>query len=251
MSHAPRHSWLLFDYDDTLGGVLHDGEVRNNEVAYLLAQDAFNARMETLGFDPKHSEATRSDTDIHLVNERGFSWKPRFAETMERTYKALCSQTQQDIDPVIGAELYAIGMSVFGYRYMPLPGALFALHALRPHYNIAVVTKGEQEEQMKKVVDSGVSAYVDKTIVVGRKDTKDWQHVIDTLNINDELGTTWAIGNSSKGDVNVPLRMGMNAIHVNQGGWAFEKEAYETPRDGCDLIVVDTIQEVLKHLPWS
>ena len=247
--HLP---WLIFDFDDTLGGILHEGQVRGNEVAYWIAIDNFVEFMKELGFDPEKAKSLQQEIDQHLCTIHGFSWKPRFAESMVRTYKTLASRAKKPTTLITENTVHNIGMSVFEYRYMPLPGALFTLNALYPHYRISVVTKGEVEEQTHKVVSSGVSKFVDDITAVGYKNIEDWITATDKLGIGmEERPSVWAIGNSPKSDVNVPLRMGMNAIHVKQGGWSFEQEEYTTPQEGCKLIVVDKISEVLNHIKWS
>lgn len=245
--------WLIFDYDDTLGGVLVDQSVQNNEVAYLRAQEEFESYMESLGFDRAQAASIRKETDEYLCSTYGFAWKHRYAESMVRTYKALASKTNRTPIPAEATKSFMIGASVFEHRYMPLPGALRTLHALKPEYNIAIVTKGEREEQHKKVTHSGVGFFADKIIVVGFKNRQEWVEVLDELGIHteDQFVTSWAIGNSPKSDVNVPLSMGLNAIHVDQGGWDFEKEPYVTPQDGRKLYTVPTIADVLTLIPWS
>lgn len=252
MTEKTRFPWLIFDYDDTLGGILKDKQVIGNDMAYNLAIDRFAAFMEELGFDSEEALVLQQEVDQHLCRQFGFSWKPRFAESMVRSYKTLASKKGQAVSATLQEVVHDIGMSVFKYRYMPLPGALDTLNALRPHYRIAVVTKGEESEQSLKVSASGVENFVDTVITVGFKNLEDWQKVFEALGIEEkDYPTTWAIGNSPKSDVNVPLRMGTNAIHVNQGGWSFEAEEYETPQEGRSLIVVDRVLEVLNHLEWS
>jgi len=248
---SSQRPWVIFDYDDTLGGILYEGKVQGNEVAYWVAIEKFASLMQELGFDRETASTMQQTVDMELCEIHGFSWRPRFAESMVRTYKALATRERKDVRPIILETAYRIGSQVFDYRYLPLEGALFTLNVLRKDYRIAIVTKGEHEEQLRKVETSGVGHFVDRVIVVGHKDEADWKHVIAELQLQDDLSTTWCVGNSIKGDVNGPLRAGMNAIHITRGSWAFEQQEYAAPTDGRRLEIVSDIKEVLNIIPWS
>lgn len=243
--------WLLIDYDDTIGGVLINGKVQNNDAAYMEVLRIFGQRMHDLGLSMEESRELQQKIDQDLCKSLGFSDKNRFAESLVRTYESLSSKYNQPINDFMVEELYTLGQSVFKYRYMPLPGALSTLHALTQNYRIAVVTKGNYDEQLRKVRNSGVSKFVDTVYPVGFKNVADWSNVLQDLKIQEsEYVHTWAIGNAPKSDINVPLSIGLNAIHVNQGGWKFEQEEYLTPKEDRQLIIVDTISEILNHLEW-
>jgi putative hydrolase of the HAD superfamily len=245
-------NWLLIDYDDTLGGVLVDGKVCNNDVAYTDTIKVFNGTMSMLGFPLQESVELQKEVDQSMCRTFGFAHRERFAESLVRTYKALATRHETPIDALMEDSILRLGNQVFEYRYMPLPGALKTLHALQENYRVAIVTKGEVHEQWKKIKDSGVSNFVDRVFPVGFKHQEDWLGVLTALEIPpQEYKNIWAIGNAPKSDVNVPLTLGLNAIHVDQGGWLFEKEDYADPMEGRQLIVVDTIDEILDHLQWS
>lgn len=250
MTQTNYKNWLLIDYDDTLGGVLIQNEVCNTNYAYKHAIDTFVGLMESQhGFAPEFCRRTQERVETELFKEHGFSVRDIFAQALVVAYYYISNVYGVSTIPAVEESVFAIGQSVFDYPYVALPGALDTLAALRPNYNIAIVTKGNTVEQNKKVNNSGVKRFVDKVYTVGRKDERDWGDVTNDLNLNfEDLTRTWAIGNSAKGDVNVPIRMGMNGIWVEQGDWAFESETLASPAPGRHLYKVNTIKEILRYL---
>jgi putative hydrolase of the HAD superfamily len=109
----------------------------------------------------------------------------------------------REYDEIVARTLKTIGLGVFEHPYVALPGALNTMAVMAQHYNIAIVTKGEDTEQRKKVFDSGCFIYADHVIPVSKKDTADWERVVDNLRIpfNNRV-QSWAIGNSVKSDIN-------------------------------------------------
>jgi FMN phosphatase YigB (HAD superfamily) len=242
--------WLLIDYDDTLGGVLIDGKVESNHAAYHNAIEDYKNTMATWGFDPEKSEVVRDRIDRELLEAHGFADKHRFAEAMWLAFMEM----RQDTGRVVrGSELQIIkriGLSVFEYRYMPLPGALDTLQKLQKSYRIAVVTKGNYTEQNIKVKESGVYYFVDDVFVMDYKNLDEWKYLFKHLHINGPiLEDSWAIGNAIRSDINNPLKLGANAIHIKvPGDWDFELEAFETPKDLAQLYSVSNISEILHYI---
>lgn len=247
-------SWIIFDFDDTLGGVLINGQVSFTHQAYTDAIRRFGEAMALRGHDPDEAIQEMDRIDREMCERLGFGDRTRFARSMERAYYNLCVRKSWAVVPEIAKQMFDIGMSVFtDYPYVPLPGALEVMDAFRRDYLIAVVTKGNQQEQMKKIEVTGVGERADRVIVCDHKDDEDWQYVVSMLAITrEEAARSWAVGNSIKADVNPPLRLGFNAIHIhNPTGWDFENDTYETPQEGRRLEVVTSIREVLNFIPNS
>lgn len=244
-----RTPWILIDYDDTLGGVLIEGTIQNNELAYVKALDKYDSLMESMGYNGNLARKEMEELDIHFSSLHGFSYRDRFKDTMKVSYIKHCNSIGEEWQRDVVAEIDRIGESVFQYPYMPLPGALHTLRCLRLNHRIAIVTKGNFSEQARKLTQSGVEHFIDAYYPVGHKNKADWEHVIHDLGIQDELSTTWAIGNSPKSDINVPLSLGMNAIWVKKGRWVFEHEEIITT--SAKYHEVDSIEEVLTYIKWS
>jgi putative hydrolase of the HAD superfamily len=244
-----KKNWILLDADDTVLGVEIEGQVRGTHEAYAHAIEKFVLTLQFLAFDYEKGRQLQNQIDTEMAAKVGFADKTRFARSMVEAYKVLCDIQGRGYDEIVARTLKTIGLGVFEHPYVALPGALNTMAVMAQHYNIAIVTKGEDTEQRKKVFDSGCFIYADHVIPVSKKDTADWERVVDNLRIpfNNRV-QSWAIGNSVKSDINPPLGLGFNAIHIAQGEWSFEKAEYAAPMFRRRLEVVTDIRDVLKYI---
>jgi putative hydrolase of the HAD superfamily len=253
MTFTRRTHWALIDADDTILGIEHEGRVLGTGDAYNIVLGRFADAMEALGFDRAESLARQQTIDIALCREHGFGDRSRFPRSFSMTYEALASEQGRTADFKPIAALEAIGWGVFAFPYRALPGALDALRQIHQHYNIAVVTKGEENEQRKKVFDSGCFVYADQVIVMEHKSVEEWlAKVFIPLGLTAYHATPhWAIGNAVKSDINPPLVLGTNAILVDapQANWVFEEAPHQAPLAGQTFHHVRDIQSALAHLP--
>jgi FMN phosphatase YigB (HAD superfamily) len=242
-----HNNWLLIDYDDTLGGVLIDGVIEPNYKAY----DVINERLARdiaadLEIDVAYVAKTQHDIDTGFADLFGFEDKTRFARSWVATYERLSGELGRLAYPKVSDTIYGVGMSVFDFPYVPLPGALDALAALSVDFHIAVVTKGNKEEQFRKVVDSGVLPFADRVFVPSFKNMEEWTEILSSLDLSEtDLLNTWAIGNSAKSDVNPPVSLGTNGIHIEpMTGWSYEHAEAITPMEQRRYEIVCSITDV-------
>lgn len=238
--------WIILDYDDTIGGILIDGEVHMNAQAYVIAGEKFDDLMEDLGIDRMTSSKVRSAVDMSDAANMGFEDKHRFAKSLVKTYWCLCDDYQIPVSHITTAKVFQIGCSVFDYPYVLLPGAFETLVALKKRFFIAIVTKGDETEQRRKITESGANVFADAIHVVGKKNRREWILVLLDLGIGNRQGASnhWAVGNSPKSDVNHPVSLGLNGIWVNQAGWKFEMAPLAEPFPGRKVLTADNISQV-------
>jgi FMN phosphatase YigB (HAD superfamily) len=243
-----REYWVIFDYDDTLGGVEIDGQIVGNSAAYFKAIDKFvEIVKEDTGVDVEIIKAVQNSIDHLLCNIHGFNSKTRFAESLVTSYEVLTAGNPPSDGELKNIIIHNIGTGVWSHPYVLLPGAKEVLQRVSKHYNVAIVTKGNVEEQSKKIVESGALPFIDRVFVVNHKDEKDWQDVVSSLWIGDDVfDNSWVIGNSPKGDVNLPMSLfGFSGILVSEyGTWSYEDHPV---KDGA--IEVINIFDVLDVLP--
>lgn len=247
---ATRTNYLLIDLDDTLGGVEIDGVVHGTSQAYNAVLTEFAEFMASLGFDPRRALETQQALDSNLCTRYGFSDKGRFPQSLRYAYAHLAGESA---DARQAEEAERLGWKVFEFPYRSLPGAISTLAALSKEYKIAIVTKGNEEEQRKKVFEMGLFPYADQVIVMGHKSVEEWEEkVVQALRLDmPKRLRSWAIGDSVKSDINPPLELGINAIHIPGAGWSFEQEPYGTPQPHAKLFSVESIGDVLKHIPLT
>lgn len=249
MTLERKKNWCLLDADDTVLGVEIEGKICGTHEAYFYAIRKFALTLEFLGFDPERAKKLQNEIDTKMAAEFGFADKTRFSRSMVEAYNVISLEMGRHYDVVVANTIKKIGLGVFEHKYVALPGAIATMAEIHKYYNIAIVTKGEDSEQRKKVFDSGCFVYADHVIPLAHKSATEWEKVVDDLRIgfNTRL-TSWAIGNSVKSDINPPLGLGFNAIHVNYGEWSFEKAEYSPPLFRRRLEVVTDIRDVLKYV---
>lgn len=228
-----------------------DGRVLPGAAAYDDVLNRFEWRMGECGFSGPDARAAQATIDLALAATHGFADKTRFAQSLVETYHTLMIRERRPV-PGLADEVYAIGMSVFtDYPYAPLPGAVDVLNAFGPEWFHLVVTKGDVVEQTKKLADSGLGDLVDAVEVVGRKDLGDWLAVLGQHDVAfGDTAVSWAVGNSLKADVNIPLALGFHGIWIDgKNGWAFETAAPAAPAPDRQFHRVTDVTDVLAIIP--
>lgn len=246
---SSRKPFAIFDLDDTLGGVMIRGEVRTSSDSYRDCIDRFVARMKQIGFNEDEVRCLQQATDMRLCETQGFGSTERFALSFVETYERLAA-SRGGAHPALTAEFMDIGSSVFtDYPYVMLPGAADVLRRVRKKYELAIVSKGNGPAQLRKIEQCGLMRFVPywETFVVPYKNQHDWSIVASKLALYDNPGSHWAIGNSFRSDVAIPMEMGLNGIVVNEvANWAFETSAKKNPVifPGQQFFEAGTINEI-------
>jgi len=127
-----------------------------------------------------------------------------------------------------------------------LPDVDATLAYLAGRHRLLLVTKGAEEEQVRKLARSGLADYFDGVEVLSEK------HMRAYLELKDrhacEATTTWMIGNSPKSDVNPALAAGLNAVLVPPANtWVLEHEKLSDAPDGQRLLTVDRFADLRLH----
>ena len=127
-------------------------------------------------------------------------------------------------------EIIDIGRDMLVARIDPLPGVTETLQALRGHYRIIVITKGDLLDQETKIARSGLGDLIDDVEVVSEKTTEVYARIFGGA---EKAERSVMIGNSVKSDILPALEAGAYGIHVPyQVTWAHEhaEEPVEHPR---------------------
>ena len=127
-----------------------------------------------------------------------------------------------------------------------LPAVDTTLAYLAGRHRLLLVTKGAEEEQVRKLERSGVADYFDGVEVLSEK------HVQAYLELRErhscEAATTWMIGNSPKSDVNPALAAGLNAVLVpHTNTWVLEHEKLSDAPEGQRILTVDRFADLRLH----
>lgn len=229
-AHLPL---VIFDGDDTLW---------STQRLYTDAKAVLYGILQARGFAP-----TMVAQQLDLIEQRkirDLSYSPeRFPQSLVACYRLLLARTSL---PERDRELQRIeqaGRAVFSRRARLAPEVRAILRRLRPHYRLALHTKGDRGTQRKRLRDSGLESLFDYVTVVDEKSPATFA---DLLRLADsDADDAWSVGNSVRSDINPALSTGMRAIWVQSPSWLHEQEE---PVPSPRLFVARSLADILALL---
>jgi putative hydrolase of the HAD superfamily len=125
-----------------------------------------------------------------------------------------------------------------------LPGVADTLAELAGRHQLLLLTKGDQEEQRRKVDASQLAHHFQHVHIVAEKNLGTYQDLIEQHQLTP--ATTWMIGNSPKSDILPARAAGLNAVFIpHEHTWVLEHDTL----DGGDakVLTLNAFPELLKH----
>jgi FMN phosphatase YigB (HAD superfamily) len=204
--------------------------------------------MVLLGFDIDRVREAQYDSSCALYRSRGFSDLDCFPCSFSSTYAHLSASCGEEACPEMSEELESLAREAYAVRYMAFPGAAEVLQSMRAAGFInVVVTKGEPHQQEDKLRQSGLAAWVDALRILAHKSPQEWvDEVLKRAGIESLYAARccWAIGNSVKSDVNIPVLLGCNGIYLEGYTWGFEQAELGLPCPGRYVGRIQDIRQV-------
>lgn len=203
-----------FDADDTLWV---------NETHYKAAEEEFCGLLRAYLPAEKVSKALFS-TEMRNLELYGFGAKGFILSALE---------TALDVsgDRVPASTLRRImqlGRRLLNFRIELLPGAEPVLKALKPHYRLVLITKGDLLDQERKLRDSRLTRYFHHVEILSSKEKKDYRDLLCTLGVAPREFVM--VGNSMKSDILPVLGIGGRGVYVPfHVTWQHEKSKTARP----------------------
>ncbi len=127
-----------------------------------------------------------------------------------------------------------------------LPDVAETLAELASRHRLLVVTKGDEQEQLRKVERSGLEGYFDQVEVLPEKSEEAYRTLAMQQGFNCE--STWMIGNSPKSDINPALAAGLNAVFIpHDFTWVLEHEVIARAPSNRILFEIERFGDLTKH----
>jgi putative hydrolase of the HAD superfamily len=220
---------LLIDADDTLW---------ENNIYFLEVMERFAEELERHGVPGERARSELMDTERRNVPVHGYGSRA-FALSVAESFRALAPEA----DTTSLEALIALARSIHDRDEMELlPGVEDALEALSSSARLVLVTKGDPDEQTRKVQCSGLARYFESVEVVREKDEATYRELVDRLAL--DPAHTWMVGNSPKSDINPALAAGLRAILVpHPHTWELEVE--DVPDYGDRLVIADRFGDIV------
>jgi putative hydrolase of the HAD superfamily len=205
---------LLIDADDTLW--------ENN----IYFEQAIHGFIEFLN----HSSLTPSEVRAVIDEfERLMGYgSANFTNSLVETYRRLAENDLRDEDIL---RVRQFGEQIRSHPLQFLDDVEETLAYLFARHDLILLTKGDREEQLLKVEQSGVERFFREVVVVHEKDVATYQQILSQLQL--DPGATWMIGNSPRSDINPALAAGLKAVYIpHPHTWHLEHEEVSPTSNG-------------------
>lgn len=142
-------------------------------------------------------------------------------------------------------EILDLGKRMLTHPVELLEGVEEVLKKLEGKYRLIVLTKGDLLDQERKLERSNLSEYFHHVEVLSDKKEKNYQDLLDHLEISvDEF---LMIGNSLKSDVLPLVNIGARAVHI-PFHTTWQHEEVEAPQEKKGYITINQLVDVLEYL---
>ncbi|GAB2975165.1 HAD hydrolase-like protein [Amycolatopsis acidiphila] len=111
-----------------------------------------------------------------------------------------------------------------------IPGVAETLDELAARHDLLLLTKGDDEEQQRKIDASDLDQHFASVHIVREKDTGTYRQLVEEHSLRPERA--WMIGNSPKSDIVPARRAGLNAVYIpNESTWVLEHDVVDPADD--------------------
>lgn len=208
---------LIFDADDTLW---------ENNVLFERVISAFLDWVDHPTLERSEIRAMLDDIERANAVAHGYGcamFLRSLGECLERLRGRPATEQER-------AEIREMASDLVNWRAELIPGVSDTLHELAQRHRLVLLTKGNTEEQQRKVDASQLAGHFDSVHIVPEKGVEVYQELVRTSSLPPEA--MWMIGNSPKSDI-VPARQaGLNAVFIpNDNTWVLEHEEFDTEDD--------------------
>jgi putative hydrolase of the HAD superfamily len=224
---------LLFDGDDTLW---------ENNVYFERAIDDFVAYLDHSTLAPAEVRAVLDEIERANVRMHGYG-ALSFGRSLRECYEHL---HQRHLDETELTTVMGFAERILSQPIEVIAGVEETLADLATRHDLALLTKGHDEEQRLKIERSGLEDYFTRAFVVPEKDVGVYVKVVEELSVSSERA--WMIGNSPRSDVNPALAAGLNAVFIpHDQTWRLEHEEVASAVVPRRLLVVQRFAELRDH----
>lgn len=219
---------LLIDADDTLW---------ENNIYFERAIHAFITFLNHSRLTPGEVRAVLDDVERLM----GYG-SVNFTRSLVETYRRLAERDLEDEDV---QQVRQFGEQIRSHPLQLLDGVKETLDYLSARHDLALLTKGDFEEQKLKVERSGIEGYFREVVIVQEKDVATYHRVVGELQVDPQR--TWMIGNSPRSDINPALEAGLNAVYIpHPHTWHLEHEEVQNAGNG-QVLTLSAFTDLRSH----
>jgi putative hydrolase of the HAD superfamily len=227
---VPDRLTLVFDADDTLW---------ENNVLFERAFGAFRAWLAHPTLDEAGIRAVLNEVERATVVTHGYGTRS-FLHALHVVFERLRDRTATAEEI---AEIQGFGAAMLRGDLELVPGVVETLTELGGRHDLLMLTKGDVEEQQRKIDASTLAPLFRSTHIVADKHPDTYRKLAADQDLDPVR--TWMIGNSPRSDILPARAAGMNAVFIpNAHTW--ELELTELPHDE-GVLHLTALTELTRH----
>jgi putative hydrolase of the HAD superfamily len=227
-----REQVVLIDADDTLW---------ENNIYFEQVRTQYLDWMKDLGCDVEQVSRTIDLIERKNVRLNGYGGE-NFVESLKETYLCFRAHAGHAESEIITIDEMA--SQVRCHPIQLLEGVAESLGILSRRHQTILLTKGNPEEQTRKIETSGLAGYFKAIEIVKEKDVDSFRELIARRQLPKR--DTCMVGNSPKSDINPAVAAGIRAFYIPHARtWEMEREEL------CisdQIIILERFSELLRHL---
>lgn len=229
--HPSGRLTLIFDADDTLW--------ENNRYFEQVIDD-YLAWLAHPTLDRAEVRATLDDIERARAAANGYG-SVAFLRNLHDCFEQLNRRAATD-DERASIDALATPLAWAGVELMP--AIADTLQVLAGRHDLALLTKGDREEQQRKITASGLAGHFGVIDIVAEKDPSTYRRLITERGL--DAARTWMIGNSPRSDIRAARAAGLRAVFIpNPHTWVLEQEELDADDDGT--LVLTEFRQLLDH----
>ncbi|MHA6765501.1 HAD family hydrolase [Streptacidiphilus sp. PAMC 29251] len=142
------------------------------------------------------------------------------------------------------AEIQELAAALVDHRVELIPDVAETLATLGARHTLLMLTKGDPDEQRRKIDASQLAPHFQAVDIVKEKDTGTYRRFLAAHGL--VPATSWMIGNSPKSDILPARQAGMNAVFIpNDNTWVLEHSELDPADSG--VLHLRAFRELLDH----
>jgi putative hydrolase of the HAD superfamily len=200
---------LLIDADDTLW---------ENNIYYERVIQQVLELLDRSGVDSSGFRVALDETERRRISVDGYGTL-NFTRSLVETFKRFLPPGS---DPMLPARVEKLSLTILVHPLEVLPDVPETLAYLARRHPLFLVTKGNQEEQLRKIRASHLLNYFQGFEILPEKNTRTYSQLLDRHGW--EPFRSWMIGNSPRSDIRPALAAGMRAVYIpHPHTWTLER----------------------------
>ncbi len=201
---------LLIDADDTLW---------ENNIYFERVIRSVQELLEPWGVPPQSFREKLNENERHHIVTHGYG-TVNFTRSLLLTFESCIPAGS---DPGLRDRVEEMSMNIMNHPIELIDGVQETLIYLAGRHSLCLVTKGEPEEQSRKLESSRLRSYFGSIEILREKNETAFRSLIRKYKLDPE--NTWMIGNSPRSDINPALAAGISAIYIpHRHTWELEHE---------------------------